>query len=73
MADISIPGVSNKYRTNETVEGLMKVERIPLTREQAALESYQTQQAAWRDVNQKLSDLRSSAKTLYLKILLIIK
>lgn len=65
MADISIPGVSNKYRTNETVEGLMKVERIPLTREQAALESYQTQQAAWRDVNQKLSDLRSSAKTLY--------
>ncbi|MCR5605559.1 MAG: flagellar filament capping protein FliD [Treponema sp.] len=65
MADISIPGVSNKYRTNETVEGLMKVERIPLTREQATLESYQTQQAAWRDVNQKLSDLRSSAKTLY--------
>ena len=65
MADISIPGVSNKYRSNETVEGLMKIERIPLTREQETLGLYETQQAAWRDVNQRMSDLRSSAKSLY--------
>lgn len=65
MADISIPGVSNKYRSNETVEGLMKIERIPLNREQETLESYETQQTAWRDINQRMSDLRSSAKSLY--------
>ena len=65
MADISIPGVSNKYRSNETVEGLMKIERIPLTREQETLELYETQQVAWRDINQRMSELRSSAKSLY--------
>ncbi len=39
MAGINIPGVTNQYNTNETVEKLMKIERIPLTREQNALES----------------------------------
>ncbi len=65
MAGIGIPGVSDKYKTNDLVEGLMKVERIPLTREQDALESYKTQQSAWRDVNQKMSSLRDSVKSLY--------
>jgi len=37
MADISIPGVSNKYGTNETIQKLMEVERVPLTREQDKL------------------------------------
>ena len=43
----------------------MKIERIPLTREQETLELYETQLAAWRDINQKMSDLRSTAKSLY--------
>ena len=43
----------------------MKVERIPLTREQDTLETYKTQQSAWRDVNQKMSSLRDSVKSLY--------
>ena len=65
MAGINIPGVSDKYKTNDLVEGLMKVERIPLTREQDTLESYKTQQNAWRDINQKMSSLRDSVKALY--------
>ncbi len=65
MAGIGIPGVSDKYKTNDLVEGLMKVERIPLTREQDTLETYKTQQSAWRDVNQKMSSLRDSVKSLY--------
>ena len=43
----------------------MKVERIPLTREQDTLETYKTQQSAWRDVNQRMSSLRDSVKSLY--------
>lgn len=66
MADgISIPGVSNKYKTNDLVESLMAVERIPLTREQDALEGFKNQQSAWRDMNQKMSSLRDSVKSLY--------
>lgn len=65
MSGISIPGVSNKYNTNETVEKLMQIERIPLTREQKTLETYKTQQQAWRDVNTKVSTLRDTVKSLY--------
>ena len=65
MAGINIPGVTDQYNTNETVEKLMKVERIPLTREQKQLETYKAEQDAWRDINIKLSSLRDSTKTLY--------
>lgn len=65
MAGISIPGVTDKYKTNETVEKLMQIERIPLTREQQTLETYKKQQDAWRDVNRKVSSLRDSVKSLY--------
>ena len=65
MADINIPGVTDKYKTNDTVEKLMQIEKIPLTREQKTLESYKKQQDAWRDINKKASSLRDSVKTLY--------
>lgn len=65
MPGISIPGVTDKYNTNETVEKLMKIERVPLTREQDTLKSYQAQQTAWRDMNRKLTEFRDSVKMLY--------
>lgn len=65
MAGINIPGVTDQYNTNETVEKLMKVERIPLTREQKQLETYKAEQDAWREINSKLSSLRDSTKALY--------
>lgn len=65
MAGISIPGVTDPYNTNDTVEKLMQVERIPLTREQNQLEKYKNEQDAWREINSKLSSLRENTKTLY--------
>lgn len=65
MPGINIPGVTDKYNTNETVEKLMQVERIPLNREEKTLENYKQQQSAWRNVNRKMSALRDSVKSLY--------
>lgn len=65
MAGLNIPGVTDQYNTNDTVEKLMQVERIPLTREQKQLESYKTEQSAWRDINSKLTTLRDKTKALY--------
>ncbi|MBP3607962.1 MAG: flagellar filament capping protein FliD [Treponema sp.] len=65
MADISIPGVSDKYKTNDYIDALMKKERLPLTREQQSLDRYKEEQNAWNEVNQKMSSLRQSTKTLY--------
>ena len=65
MAGINIPGVTDKYNTNDTIEKLMKVERIPLTREEKQLETLKTQKDAWRDINTHLTSLRDTIKTLY--------
>lgn len=65
MAGISIPGVTDQYKSNDTVEKLMQVERIPLTREQNQLEEYKAQKDAWREINSQLTSLRESTKTLY--------
>ncbi|MCR4953837.1 MAG: flagellar filament capping protein FliD [Treponema sp.] len=65
MAGINIPGVTDQYKTNETVEKLMQIERIPLTREQKLLDEYKAQKDAWREINNQLTSLRDSTKTLY--------
>ncbi len=65
MAGMNIPGVTDQYNTNDTVEKLMKIERIPLTREQNQLESLKTEKNAWRDINSRLTSLRDNTKTLY--------
>ena len=65
MAGLNIPGVTDQYNTNDTVEKLMKIERIPLTREQNTLESLKTEKNAWRDINTRLTSLRDNTKTLY--------
>ena len=65
MAGINIPGVTDKYNTNDTVEKLMQIERIPLTREQKQLDEYKSQKDAWREINTQLTSLRESTKTLY--------
>ena len=58
MPGFNIPGVTDQYNTNNTIERLMQVERVPLTREQETLKTYQSEQSAWRDVNMKLAALR---------------
>ena len=65
MADISIPGVTDKYKTNDLIKNLMETERVPLKREQDRLESYKTEQTAWRTVNSHMSTLRESVRSLY--------
>lgn len=65
MAGLNIPGVTDQYNTNDTVEKLMQVERIPLTREQKQLDTYKAEKDAWRDVNSKLTTLRDKTKSLY--------
>lgn len=65
MAGLTIPGVTDTYNTNNTVEKLMQIEKIPLTREQNQLEEYKNQQVAWREINTQLTSLRDSTKNLY--------
>lgn len=65
MAGINIPGVTDQYKTNDTIEKLMQVERIPLDREEKQLEEYKAEKDAWRELNTHLTSLRDKTKTLY--------
>lgn len=66
MSDISIPGVTaSKYKTDELIKGLMKVERLPRERADTDLKLYKKQQSAWRIINQNSTTLRDSARALY--------
>lgn len=65
MSGISIPGVGDKYKTNDLIEALINQEKLPLEREQKTLDGYKVQKDALRSINQNMSSLRESARGLY--------
>lgn len=65
MSDFSIPGVTSKYDTQKLIEDLMKVERIPKTREEERLKAIELERTAWLDLNRRLTSLREVARRLY--------
>ncbi len=65
MSDISIPGVTSKYDTQKLIEDLMKVERIPKTREEERLKAIELERTVWLDLNRRLTTLRETARKLF--------
>ncbi|MFQ3619635.1 MAG: flagellar cap protein FliD N-terminal domain-containing protein, partial [Spirochaetales bacterium] len=65
MADISIPGVSSKYKTDELIQKLVEVEKIPLKRMEESVSNLKTQQSTWRELQQGFVQLRDRARGLY--------
>jgi flagellar hook-associated protein 2 len=66
MSDLSIPGVgTSKYGTEKLIEGLMKLERVPRDKAAERVKALDIQKSAWLDVNQRLTSLRESARSLY--------
>ena len=66
MAEINIPGVTaSRYKTDELIEGLMRLERVPRDRADEQLQLYKDQQSAWRQLSRQVSALRDSARALY--------
>ncbi|MDX9800900.1 MAG: flagellar filament capping protein FliD [Spirochaetia bacterium] len=65
MSDLTIPGVTSKFNTEKIIEGLMKVERIPLERLEEKNELSKKQKQTWLDLNRKLTTLRDSSRKLY--------
>jgi flagellar hook-associated protein 2 len=61
----SIPGVSSKYDSEETIQKLIEAEAIPLDRMEQERETYKAQKSAWLGLNQRMSTVRESAQHLY--------
>ncbi len=65
MSDLFIPGINNRYGTDELVENLMKVERIPKERAEKNVETQKEIKTHWQEVGRRISSLREAARTLY--------
>jgi len=65
VADISIPGISSKYKTDELIKKLVEVEKIPLKRMEESVTTLKTQQSTWREIQQGLTQVRDRARNLY--------
>jgi flagellar hook-associated protein 2 len=63
--NISIPGVSSKYDSEETIQKLVEAESIPLERMEEEKATYQNQKRAWVNLNQQMVSVRDSAQNLY--------
>ncbi|UCF96419.1 MAG: flagellar filament capping protein FliD [Spirochaetaceae bacterium] len=61
----SIPGVSSKYDSEETIEKLVEAESIPLARMERERETFKDQKSAWISLNQRMVSVRDSAQNLY--------
>ncbi|MDR2159313.1 MAG: flagellar filament capping protein FliD, partial [Treponema sp.] len=65
MSDIYVPGVNSRFNTEQLVEDLMKVERVPQGRVERNIESLETQKTYWQEVGRRVNSLRDSARLLF--------
>ena len=65
MSDVYIPGVRSRFNSEQLIEDLMRVERIPQERTQRNIENFQAQKGYWQEVGRRITAVRDSARYLY--------
>ena len=65
MSDIYIPGIRSRLNSDQIVQDLMQVERIPRDRVVDNVDRLAGQRAYWTDLGSRMRDLRGAATSLY--------
>jgi flagellar hook-associated protein 2 len=65
MSDVYMPGVKSRFNTENLIEGLMRVERLPRERVEKSVENLQVQKTYWQELGRRMSALRDSARSLF--------
>ncbi|MCL2229810.1 MAG: flagellar filament capping protein FliD [Treponema sp.] len=65
MSDVYIPGVRSRFNSEQTVENLMNLERVPRDRVQQQVDTLQVQRGYWQEVGRRINTLRDSARALF--------
>jgi len=61
-----IPGITNSgIDTNGMVEDIMEAERLPITRMEERIDTYEEEQAAWQEIGRRVSNLQDAARLLF--------
>ena len=65
MSDVYIPGVTSRFNTDQIVDAVMSVQRIPRDRVEQNIETLQRQRSYWQILGSRLNSLRQSANNLF--------
>jgi flagellar hook-associated protein 2 len=65
MSDVYIPGLKSRFNSEQTIQNLMQLERIPKERTESYIENLQTQKSYWQEVGRRVNAVRDSARFLY--------
>jgi len=65
MSDVYIPGVRSRFNSDQIIEDLMNLERIPRDRTQRNVDTLQLQRGYWNEVGRRITSLRDSSRMLF--------
>jgi len=65
MSDIYIPGIRSRFNTNQVIDDLMALERLPRDRAQTNLDNLRVQRSYWQEIGRRINSLRDSARFLF--------
>jgi len=65
MSDVYVPGIRSRFNSDQLIEDLMALERIPRDRVQTNIENLQSQRSYWQEVGRRLTALRDSSRSLF--------
>jgi len=65
MSDIFIPGLRSRFDTDQLIENLMQLERIPRDRTERNISSLEAQRGWWQDLGRRITTMRESARDLF--------
>jgi len=65
MSDVYIPGVKSRFNSEEIIDKLMRLERVPKERTERNIEKLQVQKGYWQEVGRRINSVRDSARFLY--------
>ena len=65
MSDIFVPGLRSRFNTEQLVDNLMEIERIPRNRVENNISSLESQRIWWQDLGRRVTTMRESARDLF--------
>ena len=65
MSDIYVPGIRSRFNTEQIVEDLMTLERIPRDRTQNNVDNLRIQKGYWTALGTRIEAVRDSSRFLF--------
>ncbi len=65
MSDFTIPGVNNKYFSDEQIEDMVELEARPIRRLEGDNEIRELEKESWQEIGRRISNLQGAARNLF--------